>query len=120
MNSPSEHGPAGGRFSRRSFFATRSSTKLLRAASSKTRGSILFGNGETTTAEVTLLEYQTLTAASPWPATVTLPSRLTFATSSSLEVNFAHRVTSSEWPSLYHARTSSCAVSFGFSTDDGG
>src|SRR3954471_1631998 len=72
------------------------------------------------TDEARRLEYHTLTAASPWPATVTLPSRLTLATSSSLEVNFAQRVTSSEWPSLYHARTTSCDTSFGFSTDVAG
>jgi hypothetical protein len=99
MNSPSVQGGDGGSRSACSFFSANSSMKLCRGAEAKTFGLTSLGKGTVTRAAATLLEYQTLTATSPGPWIVTLPSRLTPATISSLLENLAQRVTSSILPS---------------------
>src|SRR6516225_11334165 len=116
MNSASVQGGDGGTLRLSSFLRMSPSMKLLRVAAANSFGSGRAGSGEAMRLTATRLEYQTVTAASPWPATVTLPSALTAATRSSLLENLAQRVTSSAWPSEYQARTSTCSVSFGFST----
>jgi hypothetical protein len=59
----------------------------------------LSGNGDVTRAKATLLEYQTVIAASPGPWTSTWPSSPTVATPESLVPNFTQRVTSRAAPS---------------------
>ena len=56
-------------------------------------------------------KYQAVMAPSPGPITVTFPVPSTEATVSSVEVNFAHRVTSRSRPSLNRALTVSVRVS---------
>src|SRR5262249_61110241 len=115
MNSWSVQDGDGGIRSATSFFNTSSSTKFSRGAAANTCGSTAFASGTVIVAAATKFEYQTVTAASPGPCTLTRPSSSTPATCSSVEEYFAHFVTSSEWPSEYHARTRTCSLSFGLS-----
>ena len=58
-----------------------------------------FANGDVTVTVATFVPKFTVIAASPWPDTVASPCSSTAATSSSLDPNRAHRVTSSVVPS---------------------
>src|SRR5947209_3784039 len=77
MNSASVQGGEGGMWSACSFRRTRSSMKPCRGAAAKTCGSTLFASGTATRQDATRLEYNTVTAASPAPATRTPPSGAT-------------------------------------------
>ena len=94
--------------------------KLCRGDVANAAASTVFGNGDGDGERGDLVPKSTVTAASPWPATVTLPSSSTSATSSSLDPNLAHRVTSSACRRSTRPGRPRCSVSFGFSSAAGG